>query len=366
MAKDKEVLNKTIRADEPELENAEESQGEDLFEYHRIVADPKQSLIRIDKFLMDRLEDVSRNKIQNAIRAGSIMVDGKAIKPNYKIKPSDAITIVLPKPVDEAARATPENIPLDIRYEDDDLIVLHKPAGMVVHPGVGNYSGTLVNALAYHLGTQNIPVRPGEPENRLGLVHRIDKDTSGLLVVAKSDYALSHLAKQFFNHTIFRRYWALIWGEPVMDQGTISTKIGRNPRNRMSMMVYDEDMEGGKEAITHFQVLEKMYYVSLIECRLETGRTHQIRVHMAHMEHPIFSDERYGGNKIVKGTVFSKYAKFVENCFETIPRQALHAKSLGFVHPTSGAEMMFDSELPDDFKNVLERWRNYVHARRNQ
>lgn len=345
-------------------ENIEETQAEDLYEHHRIVADPKQSLMRIDKFLMVRLDKVSRNKIQNAIRAGSIIVNNDTIKPNYKIKPGDIVSIVLPKPLEEVVRPKAENIPLDIRYEDEDVMVLYKPPGMVVHPGVGNYSGTLVNALAYYFGNSDMPIKEGSPENRLGLVHRIDKDTSGLLVIAKTDYAMTHLAKQFFHHTIYRRYWALVWGEPAEDSGTIATRIGRHPRHRMSMAVYDEFTEGGKDAVTHFSVLEKLYYVTLIECRLETGRTHQIRVHMSHMGHPIFSDPRYGGDKIVKGTIFSKYKKFVENCFELIPRQALHAKSLGFVHPTTGKEMYFDSELPEDFQRALEKWRNYLASRK--
>jgi 23S rRNA pseudouridine1911/1915/1917 synthase len=336
---------------------------EELFEHHRLIVDRNQSALRIDKFLMARLDNVSRNKIQNAIRANAIRVNDTSVKPNYKIKPGDVVTVVLPKPPEDSGRALPENIPLDIRYEDGDILIVHKPAGLVVHPGVGNFTGTLINGLAYHFQNQNLPIREGEPENRLGLAHRIDKDTSGLLVIAKTDFALNHLAKQFFDHSIHRRYVALVWGEPEFDSGTVSTKLGRNPRNRMSMMVYDEDMEGGKEAITHYRVLERMYYVSLIECELETGRTHQIRVHLAHLGHPIFGDSRYGGDKIVKGTVFSRYAKFVEHCLELAPRQNLHARSLGFVHPSTGESILFESELPEDMTAVLERWRKYFSER---
>jgi 23S rRNA pseudouridine1911/1915/1917 synthase len=347
-----------------EQENFEDELDEELYEHLRIKVDPKQSQIRIDKFLIDRLEKTSRNRIQNAIKSGNIQVNEENVKPNYKVRPKDVITMVMPKPLEEAIRPIPENIPLDIRYEDDDLMVVHKPAGLVVHPGIGNYTGTLVNALAYHFEGLNLPIRDDHPDNRPGLVHRIDKDTSGLLVIAKTEEAMNHLAKQFFKHSIYRRYWALIWGEPEEDEGTIHNRIGRNPKNRLVNMVYDDDMEGGRVAITHYKVLERLYYVSLVECELETGRTHQIRVHMSDMKHPIFSDYRYGGKEIQKGTIFTKYKQFVNNCLEIMPRQALHAKSIGFEHPRTGAYMQFDSELPDDFQEVLEKWRHYVSHRK--
>jgi 23S rRNA pseudouridine1911/1915/1917 synthase len=342
----------------------DEDLEEELYEHLRIKVDGKQAQLRIDKFLLDRLEKTSRNRIQNAIKSGNILVNEEQVKPNYKVRPKDIITMVLPKPLEDSVPPVPEDIPLDIRYEDDDLMVVHKPAGMVVHPGIGNYTGTLVNALAYHLQGLDLPIRDDHPDNRLGLVHRIDKDTSGLLVVAKTEEAMNHLAKQFFKHSIYRRYWALVWGEPEEEEGTIKNRIGRNPKNRLVNMVYDEDMEGGKWAITHYKVLERLYYVSLIECKLETGRTHQIRVHMSDMGHPIFSDDRYGGGEIKKGTVFSKYKKFVQNCFKMMPRQALHARSLGFVHPRTEEYMQFDADLPEDFQSVLDKWTQYVAHRK--
>ncbi len=342
----------------------EKEYNDDYYDYRIIKVDPKQSLIRIDKFLMDRLERTSRNRIQNAIRSGSIQVNKEDIKPNYKVRPGDEISVLIPKPPGEGTGVIPQNIPLDIRYEDDDLLVVHKPAGMVVHPGIGHYRGTLVNALTYHFGAKNMPVMDGNYQDRLGLVHRIDKNTSGLLVVAKSEYAMSHLAKQFYYHTIERTYHALVWGEPEEQEGTIEANVGRHPRFRQKHTTFP-DGESGKWAVTHYKVLEPMYYVSLIRCQLETGRTHQIRVHMESLGHPLFNDERYGGDRIVKGTVFSKYKSFVENTFTVMPRHALHAFSLGFVHPKTGKEMYFEAGLPEDFQEALERWRRYVSGRKS-
>lgn len=327
-----------------------------------IKVDPKQTPVRLDKFIFDKVQGISRNRIQNSIKRGTVLVNDEPIKSNYKIRPLDVIKLIYEKPVSDSVAPIPQDIPLDIRYEDDDLMVIHKPAGMVVHPGIGNYSGTLVNALAYHYG--DLPVAEGDPNNRLGLVHRIDKGTSGLLVIAKKTDTLTHLAKQFYNHTIYRRYWALVWGEPDPLAGTVTTRIGRNPKDRKKMCVYDEAMEGGKHSITHYKVIEQLYYVSLAEFNLETGRTHQIRVHTSHLGNPIFGDTTYGGDKIMKGTVFSKYKQFVFNLFKVLPRQALHAKSLGFIHPTTGEEMVFHSELPEDFQTVLDKWRKYVNSRK--
>lgn len=337
--------------------------NDDLQDHQVIIVDPKQSPIRIDKFLMDRVFRVTRNRLQNAIRAGAVLVNDKEIKPNFKVKPGHKIDVILPRPPSSIGGVVPENIPLDIRYEDDDIIVVHKPPGLVVHPGIGHHSGTLVNALAYHF--KSLPVMEGNSDDRLGLVHRIDKNTSGLLVVAKTEYAMNHLAKQFFNHSIERTYYALVWGEPDELQGTITGNIGRHPRFRKLFTVFPEGDEG-KWAVTHYKVLEPMYYVSLVQCNLETGRTHQIRVHMKHVGHPLFNDDRYGGDRVVKGTVFSKYKSFVENCFKAMPRHALHAKSLGFIHPSTGEKMLFETELPDDFHQVLETWRRYLNSRKTQ
>lgn len=338
-------------------------QEEELFEHYRYVADKGQGIVRVDKFLVDKVERATRSKIQKAIGNESVRVNDKIVKANYKIKPRDVITIVLPKPPNHN-HIVPENIPLDIRYEDNDLMVIYKPPGLVVHPGIGNHSGTLVNGLVYYLQNKrhgDIPVMEGNLGDRPGLVHRIDKDTSGLLLIAKTEHAMAHLAKQFFAHTIKRRYVALVWGSLEEDEGTIIGNIGRHPRHRLQMHVFPQGEEG-KHAVTHYKVLEKFYYVSLVECVLETGRTHQIRVHMKHMGNPLFNDERYGGDNIIKGTVFSKYKSFVQNCFKAIPRHALHAQSLGFVHPTTGEEMLFETELPDDFNEVIEKWRRYVSS----
>ncbi len=339
-------------------------QEEQLVDEKEIIVDPGQSMIRLDKFLMDKLDRVSRSKLQDAIKAGAVLVNDKTIKPSFKVKPGDKINLVLPRAPKGAYQVKPQNIPLDIRYEDDDLIVLHKPAGLVVHPGVGNYDGTLVNGLLYYLQNKALPVLEGNSPDRPGLVHRIDKDTSGLMVVAKNDYAMAHLANQFFHHTVERKYVALIWGEPDEATGTITGNIGRNPKNHRRYMVFPEG-EAGKHAVTHYKLLEGMYYVSVVECQLETGRTHQIRVHMRHIGHPLFGDAKYGGDKVVKGTVFSKYKQFVNNCFSMLPRHALHAKVLGFVHPTTGEKMHFEADMPDDLKAVIDKWRSYLNAKGN-
>ena len=331
--------------------------GEPLYEHHLITVDPGQSAIRIDKFLFDKYSHVSRNRIQNAIRAEAITVNDGPVKPNYKVRPGDQVSVVFPRHhIDEGIVA--ENIPLDIRYEDDDVLIVNKQAGMVVHPGVGVHSGTLVNALAHYLGSHDLPVMPGNSEDRLGLVHRIDKDTSGLLVIAKNEFAMTHLAKQFFRHEIDRKYLALVWGTPDPLSGTITGHIGRDVRSRLQMAVFPEG-EQGKLAVTHYKTLEDLYYVSLVKCQLETGRTHQIRVHMRYIGHPVFNDERYGGDRILKGTVFTKYRQFVENCFKMMPRHALHAQTLGFTHPVTGKKVSFECELPEDFRSVLGKWRHY-------
>jgi 23S rRNA pseudouridine1911/1915/1917 synthase len=330
----------------------------ELYEHHRIVADKKQGLLRIDKFLFNRLEKVSRNKIQIAVRAGNVLVNSNTVKPNYRVKPEDVISIVLPYPHEEF-ELLPEDIPLNILFEDDFIIVVNKEPGMVVHPGHGNYTGTLVNALAWHL--KDLPLF-STGEIRPGLVHRIDKDTSGILVIAKTELSLNRLAKQFFDHTTKRTYQALVWGIPDPPEGSITGNIGRSISDRLKMQVFPAG-DNGKNAVTHYRVIENLGYVSLTECRLETGRTHQIRVHMEYIKHPIFNDERYGGDKILRGTVFTKYRQFVENCFEIMPRHALHAKSLGFRHPETGEEMYFNSELPADMKQVIEKWRYYLSNR---
>ena len=337
-----------------------EEQDDLLFEHHRIVADPKQSLIRIDKFLMDRLPHVTRTKIQTGIHEGFVKVNDKAVKPNYKVHPNDTIIVSLPEPPRDTD-VLPENIPLNIVFEDDHLLIINKPAGMVVHPAYQNWSGTLVNALAYHF--QQLP---NLKEGRPGLVHRIDKDTSGLLVVAKTETVLTALAKQFFDHTIERTYWALAWGEPNPAQGTIDVNIGRSPKDRRITVAFpqgksnSDDVPAGRRAVTHYKMLKTLRYVSLLECKLETGRTHQIRAHLKYIGHPIFNDAMYGGDEMVKGTVFTKYKQFVNNCFKIIPRQALHAKTLGFIHPVTKEFLRFDSELPDDFKDVIDKWEHYV------
>ncbi|MCC8171739.1 MAG: RluA family pseudouridine synthase [Parabacteroides sp.] len=330
-----------------------------LFEHFRVVADKGQSLLRIDKFLTDRLVNTTRNRIQLAAEAGAIQVNGRPVKSNYRVKPLDVITLMMARPPRDL-EIIPENIPLTLVYEDRDLLVVNKPAGLVVHPGHGNYTGTLVNALAYYL-KDDPSYDPSDP--RLGLVHRIDKDTSGLLVIAKNPEAKAHLSLQFFHKTTKRRYLALVWGNVRDDEGRIEGNIGRDLRDRMQMAVFPGG-EHGKPAVTHYSVVERFGYVTLVECRLETGRTHQIRVHMKHIGHTLFNDARYGGNDILKGTTFSKYKQFVQNCFALCPRQALHARTLGFVHPRTGEELFFTSELPEDMAALVEKWRVYSKSLR--
>mgnify|MGYP001478825086 CR=1 FL=1 len=336
----------------------DENEDNGLYEHFRFEVDRRQSLVRIDKFLTNRLENSSRNRIQNAADAGNILVNEKPVKPSYKVKPGDVISIVLDYPRHEL-KIVAEDIPLNIVYEDDQLMVINKPPGLVVHPGHGNYTGTLVNALAWYF--RDLPLFNTD-DPRPGLVHRIDKNTSGLLVVAKTELAKNRLAKQFFDKTTKRKYIALVWGDLAEDEGTITGNIGRSLKNRQVFTVFP-DADYGKPAVTHYKVLERFDYVTLVECRLETGRTHQIRVHMKYIGHPLFNDEVYGGDAILRGTTFSKYKQFVNNCFHILPRQALHAKTLGFVHPVSGKEMLFDSELASDMAEVIEKWRNYISNR---
>lgn len=331
---------------------------QELFEHYRFKADPGQSLLRIDKFLSDRLENSSRTRIQNAANAGNILVNNNPVKPNYKIKPGDIVQVVLPTPPREI-ELIPQDIPLNIVYEDDDVLVVNKEPGMVVHPAYGNYTGTLVNALMWHF--KDLPLF-NTGESRPGLVHRIDKNTSGILVIAKNEFALNRLSKQFYDRTTDRRYNALVWGVPDPPEGTITGNVGRNIKDRKVMQVFADESEG-KPAITHYKVLENLGYISLVECKLETGRTHQIRVHFSHIKHPLFNDEEYGGDQIIKGTTFTKYQQFIKNCFKILPRQALHAKSLSFTHPVSGERLHFDSDLPDDMVQVIEKWRKYTSGR---
>ena len=346
-------LDDTLDDVEPVVDNPAE-----LYEHFRVVVDKGQSQVRVDKYLFQRLVNSSRNRIQKAADAGLIMANGKPVKSSYKVKPCDVLTVMMDRPRYDND-IIPEDIPLDIVYEDNDLMVVNKPAGLVVHPGCGNYHGTLVNAIAWHL-KDNPKYDPNDPQ--VGLVHRIDKDTSGLLVVAKTPDAKTHLGLQFYNKTTKRKYNALVWGVVENNEGTIEGNIGRNPKDRMQMAVLSDPAQG-KHAVTHYRVLERLGYVTLVECVLETGRTHQIRVHMKHIGHTLFNDERYGGNEILKGTHFSKYKQFVNNCFETCPRQALHAMTLGFVHPRTGEEMFFTSPLPEDMTNLIDKWRNYISNR---
>lgn len=346
MFEEEEMFDDTMESVEP---------SDERYEHFRFTADPGQTPMRLDKFLTDRITGTSRNRVQMSADAGNIEVNGVPQKSSYKIKPGDVVTIMLDYPPRDTS-IIPQDIPLDIVYEDDSLLVVNKPAGMVVHPGHGNFEGTLLNALAWHFGERE-PLVAGD--ERLGLVHRIDKDTSGLLVVAKTPHAKTHLSLQFFNKTSSRLYNALVWGEPDKE-GTIVGNIGRDPKDRLAMTVFPEGSEIGKHAVTHYRVLESFGYVSLVECRLETGRTHQIRAHFKHIGHPLFSDERYGGDKILKGTTFPKYRQFVENCFKICPRQALHAKTLGFEHPETRERMNFDSAIPEDMRNLIDKWRGYI------
>lgn len=337
-----------------DLEEEDEETAQ-LYEHYRVVADKKQKLLRVDRFLIDHLSGTSRNRIQRAADAGFIMANGRPVKRSYKVKPDDVIQVMLDRPFYEN-KITPEDIPLNIVYEDDDLMVIDKPAGMVVHPGFGNWNGTMLNAIAWHL--KDMPQYDiNNPE--IGLVHRIDKDTSGLLVVAKTAAAKTGLGLQFFNKTTQREYNALVWGNFTEDNGRIEGNIGRDPKDRMRMAVFPPESEMGKSAVTHYHVLERFGYTSLVKCVLETGRTHQIRAHMRHIGHPLFCDARYGGDQTLKGTNTARYRQFVDNCFKLCPRQALHARTLGFVHPRTGQEMAFASEWPDDFRALLDKWRNY-------
>ena len=347
----------SLNYNDSELED-ESSEQQELYEHFHFDVDKGQALLRIDKFLTSKIHDVSRNRIQSAADAGNIMVNGKPVKPSYKVKPLDSISIVMAYPPRDV-EILPENIPLNILYEDGQLVVVDKPVGMVVHPGHGNFSGTLVNALLYHF--RDLPLF-SSGEQRPGLVHRIDKNTSGILVIAKTELAMQHLARQFFQRTTNRKYIALVWGDMSSDEGTITGNIGRSIRDRKKMQVFP-DGEQGKHAVTHWKVIERLGYVTLVECKLETGRTHQIRAHFEYIRHPLFNDEHYGGDTIVKGTTFTKYKQFVQNCFEICPRHALHAKSLGFKHPITGKELNFETPLPADISAVIERWRTYSTAR---
>jgi 23S rRNA pseudouridine1911/1915/1917 synthase len=340
------------------MTEAELVDQQELFEHHRFKADPGQSLLRIDKFLSDRLENTSRTRIQNASNAGNILVNNNPVMSNYKVKPGDIIQVVLPNPPRDI-ELIPENIPINIIYEDEDVMVVNKEPGMVVHPAYGNYTGTLVHALMWHF--RDLPLF-NTGESRPGLVHRLDKNTSGILVIAKNEFALNRLSKQFFDRTTDRRYNALVWGIPDPPEGTITGNIGRSIKDRKIMQVFKDNSEG-KNAITHYKILEDLGYISLVECKLETGRTHQIRVHFSHIKHPLFNDEEYGGDQILKGTTFTKYQQFIKNCFKILPRQALHAKSLAFNHPVTGKRLSFDSDLPDDMMQVIEKWRKYISGR---
>jgi 23S rRNA pseudouridine1911/1915/1917 synthase len=358
-----------------ELELPDDNEeDQELFEHYKVTADKGQSPLRIDKFLMNRIENATRTKIQQAAENGNILVNEKPVKSNYKVKPHDVITVVFAHPPREI-ELIPQNIPINIVYEDDDIIIVNKQPGMVVHPGYGNYKGTLVNALVYHF--QNLPVSNAgatavssetptsphiTPNLRPGLVHRLDKNTSGIMVVAKSEIAMARLAKDFFDRTMERKYIALVWGDFAEDTGTVVGNIGRHLRDRKLMDVYPEGSELGKHAITHYKVLERFGYVTLIECKLETGRTHQIRAHMQHIGHSLFNDDTYGGDRILKGTTFAKYKQFVDNCFTLLPRHALHAKSLGFNHPITGKYIHFDSELPADMEACIAKWRGYANS----
>jgi len=342
--------------DQEELNDLNEQN--ELFEHFRFIADPGQRPLRVDKYLLQKMEGTSRSRIQAAADAGCVFVNDKQVKSNYKVKPEDAVVIKLDYPRREL-ELIPENIPINIVYEDEELVVVHKEPGMVVHPGHGHYTGTLLNALAWHF--QDLDLFKGK-DTRAGLVHRIDKDTSGLLVVAKTDHTKTHLGKQFFDKTTHRIYNALVWGIPKEKEGTITGNIGRNPKDRTKMFVF-KDEELGKHAVTHYKIIEDFSYISLVECKLETGRTHQIRVHMKYAGHPLFNDSEYGGDLVLKGTTFTKYKQFVHNCFKELPRQALHAKELGFVHPTTNERMLFNSEIPEDMSIVMEKWRVYLSGR---
>ena len=344
-----------------DLQENFESFDDEGFDELQIVVDPGQSSIRLDQFIVSKFAKVSRNRIQNAIEAGLITINGKVVKQSYKISGSEQISVRIPK-VHDISEVTPEDIPLDIVYEDDDLMIINKVAGMIVHPAAGVRSGTLVNALAFYFANNQSKNTVSEKE-RFGLVHRIDKETSGLLVISKNDFAHTHLSKQFFDHSIEREYNALVWGEPDPPNGRIEAFVGRDPKNRQRQFVFPEGLEG-KSAVTHYELIESFYYTSLVRCKLETGRTHQIRVHMKFIGHPLFNDEKYDGDKIMKGTIYTKYKQFVANCYKILPRFALHAKSLGFIHPVSGKKIYFEVDLPEDFKSLLDKWRHYTSFRK--
>lgn len=341
--------------EDEELDNIEDDSEQGMFEHYRFNVDKGQSLLRIDKYITSHMEKTSRHRIQLALDAKYVFVNGKNVKASYKVKPLDVITIALPYER-RGMEILPEKMDLDIRYEDEDVLVVNKPAGLVVHPGFGHFSGTLINGLAYYLGLRQ---GPDAKDNRMGiLVHRIDKDTSGTLIIAKNDEAQLSLAKQFFDHSIERKYIAIVWGDLKQDSGTITGNIGRDPNDRLRFKVFP-DGEAGKHAVTHYRVLRRLGYVTIIECQLETGRTHQIRVHMNYIGHPLFNDERYDGNKIKSGTVYPKYRQFIENCFKIMPRQALHAKTLGFIHPRTGERVFVDSELPEDMVQIIEKFEKF-------
>ena len=342
----------------------DQDESDDLYQDRILQVDPGQGPERIDKYITDKLIGISRNKVQAAIKAGAVTIDDKPIKSNYKLKGGESIKLIVPKQDVDHSKVLAEPIPLDIMYEDDHLMVINKPAGMVVHPAIGNWTGTLLNALAWHLHPEkpadNQPFETEPP----GLVHRIDKDTSGVMIVPKTDHSASHLGKQFYDHTIERKYLALVWGSPEPEDGTIEGYIARHAKNRLIYTVIPEE-DRGKHAITHYKTIQSYYYVSLVECQLETGRTHQIRVHMKSIGHPLFADEKYGGMQIRKGTVFTKYKQFVQNCFGIMSRQALHARSLGFIHPNTGKHMLFETDLPNDFQQVMDKWEHYLTYRKN-
>lgn len=341
-------------------------EDDELYVRHTIVVDGKQEPIRIDKYLHNKIEKISRNKLQLACKSGLVTVNGKPVKSNAKIKPHDEIVIILDKPAPSDLIIKGEAMDLDIVYEDEHIMVINKKAGIVVHPGTGNMTGTLVHGIVHHLAKNDLPVMEGNSADRPGIVHRIDKDTSGLMVIAKTEEAITHLSKQFYDHSIDREYIALVWGDVDELSGRIEGNIGRHPTERMQMFVYDAEEGIGKPAVTHFELMESYYYVSLVKCRLETGRTHQIRVHMKSIGHTLFNDARYGGDRVLKGTVFTKYRLFVENCFSILPRQALHAHTLGFVHPITKEKMRFESPLPEEFTAVVEKWKNYLDSRKTK
>ncbi|NND07656.1 MAG: RluA family pseudouridine synthase [Saprospiraceae bacterium] len=346
-------------------EGVEIEDTDELFDEQLITVDPGQAPLRIDRYLMYRITKLSRSKIQKGIAQGLIKVNGQVVKANYKVQPADDIIVRYPRYDDSEKELVPEAMDLDIAYEDEHLLVVNKPVGLVVHPGISNWRGTLVNGLLHHVGHRVIPSLEGNPPNRPGLVHRIDKNTSGLLVIAKDAESLTHLAKQFFDHTIDRQYLALVWGQPQQEEGTIDRFLGRDPKDPTRQTVF-EDGESGKRAITHYHIVEPLYYVSLVRCWLETGRTHQIRIHFKSLGHPLFGDEKYGGDRIMKGTIFQKYRQFVQNCLRMMPHQALHATYLAFDHPISGKRLQFEVPPPENFTNVLKKWRQYVSTRRDK